>query len=319
MIGHMQIRTKHTIILVCKRWGHGTVRVIARVDLCRNIGADLQRRHLLPWSHLLYPNHPPSPFTHFLSCCHFFPFPLPLSIHSWGCFISSPLLIHDSLSVFLPDFDFFFLSSTPSCPLSLICFPNPSTIFLQFCLHLSPSLSRIVSDSLHLSGLPSFIHLKSQLMMNETSLPWAQTWVALWDSGQLPKGRSGLIPYSWAASTPVLLVLCISRDPSLSWHPIFKVNTFLFPHSNVSPISSLFSKQLITFLLPSPHDATRRVSYFSWNYPHTFFTTKAYFKTPSLHPSWWAPVVKAIAIECVAHGWAIYLGILAFPQYSKEK
>lgn len=132
----------------------------------------------------------------------------------------------------LPSRYFFFLSSTSSFFRSLICFPNPSTIFLQSCLHLSPSLSLIASPSLHLSGLSAFIHLKPQLMMNETNLPRAQTWVALWDSAQLPTGRSGLIPYSWAASTPVLLVVCNSRDPSLSWQSVFKV---LPPHSDFPP------------------------------------------------------------------------------------
>lgn len=165
------------------------------------------------------------------------------------------ILFQSSFQV-LMFFFVFFLSFKSSFSLSLIWFPNPSTIFLQFRLHLSPSLSRTVSPSLHLSGLSAFIHLKPQLMMNETNLPWAQTWVALWDSAQLPTGRSGLILYSWAASTPVLLVLCSSRDPSLSWQPFSKLKLF-FPHSYFSLISSLFSKQFIAILLPSPHDAAQ--------------------------------------------------------------
>lgn len=204
--------------------------VIAPIDLLRNISAHLQRR-CSSRSHLLH-----SSWTF-------------LAASSSSAVISSPsssvtfqsipkcvlsLQIHDSLSVFLPDFDSFFLASTLWCSFSLIF---PSTIILQFRRNLWPSLSHIVSPPLDLSGLSAFIHFKLQLMMNESNIPWAQTWVALWDSSQLPKGSSGLIPYSWAASTPVL-VLCISRDPSLSWH--LKVNFFFFSPQKISP---LFSKQ----------------------------------------------------------------------------
>lgn len=194
------------------------------IDLLRNISADLQRGYLLPrvtsspLTILLHPSPTqPSPAVISSPCSS-------LKFEYIFDYVVS-LLIHNSLSVFLLELDSF-SSSTPSCSLSLICFPNLSTIFLQFCLHLSLSISRIASPSLHLSGPSTFIHLKPQLMMNETNLPQAQTWVALWDSGQLLKGHSGLIPYSWAVPTTVLLVPCISRDPSFSWHLIFKVNTF---------------------------------------------------------------------------------------------
>lgn len=142
----------------------------------------------------------------------------------------------------------------------MISFPNPSTIFLQSLLRLPPPPP--LSPSLHLSGLSAFIHLKLQLMMNETNLPWAQTWVALWDSAQLPTGRPG--PNS-------LFMGCINTSPtiSLETHPSHGTTSFFSPpHSN----SSIFVLKS-AFLLPSA------LLYFCQIYPHTLFPPKAYFKT----------------------------------------
>ena len=226
MIGHMQIRAEGIIILICKRWGHVTVSVITYIDLLRNISADLQRRHLLPG----VTSSTPTTLLHLSpassSCCHFFALFIPhLSIHSRICFyLSTPFNSRFPFS--LPSRSrFFFIRhiivlsqlDLPPKPLNNLPPNLPSSVAFP--------LSRVASPSLHLSGRSAFIHLKPQLMMNETNLPWAQTWVALWGSGLLPKGSSGLIPYSWAASKRILLVLCISRDPSLSRHPIFKVNS----------------------------------------------------------------------------------------------
>lgn len=111
-----------------------------------------------------------------------------------------PLSSHDRLSVFLPDLFPFYsphtLNFQPPCQSSARSRGN---------FDLSPSYSD--SQFLYLSG---FIHFKPRLMMNEPNVPGAQTCAALWDSSQLAKGTLGLIPYSKAPSTPVLLICCTS-------------------------------------------------------------------------------------------------------------
>lgn len=116
------------------------------------------------------------------------------TFHSLRLLLSIPPLFHPSpshpsLSVFLslkfmiPFFQssfqisILFYPPTPSCSLGLICFLNPSTIFLPILPSsvATPPLPQRLKPSLHLSALSSFIHLKPQLMMNETNLPWAQT------------------------------------------------------------------------------------------------------------------------------------------------
>lgn len=206
---------KDIIILICKRWGHVWLHVL----ICRGTSVWIWKADTSCQSHL-------SPH---------FPF-----------FILPPFLIYDSMSVVLPDLDSFFLNPPHHHALSAWSAsqtPQQSSFNSAFICRL-PSPASSHPPFIPLVSL--FLHSpKPQLMMNETSLPWAQTWVALWDGGQLPKGSSGLIPYSWAASTPVLLVLCIPGDPSLWWHPTFKVNAFFSP---LTAISSLFLKQHFSFL-----------------------------------------------------------------------
>lgn len=62
--------------------------------------------------------------------------------------------------------------------LDLLSMPH---INLQFCLLLSFPPSCSCSSVFHLSV---FVHLKLQLMMNETNLPWAEARAALWDGVQ---------------------------------------------------------------------------------------------------------------------------------------
>lgn len=86
IIGHMQIRAKYIMMLLCKRWGH--------VTLCdwmywfaQEYQCGFVKEISPPRSHVLYSK--PSPFTRFLSCCHFFPsFISHLPIQYWLCFIS---------------------------------------------------------------------------------------------------------------------------------------------------------------------------------------------------------------------------------------
>lgn len=76
------------------------------------------------------------------------------------------------------------------------------------------------------------------------NIPRAQTWVALWDSGQLyPKEVSGLIPYSCAASTPVP-ALCVphhSHELKLSF-PQNDLTLLLKLHGAVKGKLSLLKK-----------------------------------------------------------------------------
>ncbi len=120
MIGHMQIRAKHVTHL--KRWGH----VIACIDLFRNISVDLQRRYLLPGvtsSTLAILLHL-SPASSQAVISSPSPFLLPLSIHSWVCFIFfSPFNSRFSFS--LPSRFWFFFILHIIMPSQLDLLPKP--------------------------------------------------------------------------------------------------------------------------------------------------------------------------------------------------
>lgn len=208
----MQIRAKHIIIIIiCKRLCHDTVCVCAFVSVCvlvcSSISVQIYKlgissHGVTSSTYTILLHLSPASSTVFIFVLISFSsfnsrFPFRLACSPWFFFFSSPQH-HLALSAWSPS-------------------QAPEQSFLQFCLHPSPSLSPASSHPPFISpvSLPSFT-LKLQLMMNEMNLPWAQTWVALWESAQLPPGHSGLILYSWAASTPVHPVLRDSRDPSLT-------------------------------------------------------------------------------------------------------
>lgn len=120
--------------------------------------------------------------------------------------IFSPVLIHVFLTVFYPNPIFLCVKS--SCSLSLICFQNPSVIFLHSCFHLLPFPTRTVSSSLHLSGVCASDRFKLRLMMNETTHPWGT------DLGSSVGWCSAT---HWTCGSDSLFMACTNTSPT-SWY-----------------------------------------------------------------------------------------------------
>lgn len=217
---HMQIRPEDIITVIWQKRGHDTVwlRVLIRsrisVHICKEGKSLLFRK---PFYSAPFPR------------CHYFFSTLPILRG-----VLSPQ-IKNSLSAFPPDLNSFS---------SFALWSSFSLIIPQFwgnfeAFPMPPHLPPLDPSAL--------VHFKPHLMMSDMNVPRAQTWVALWDSGQLyPKEVSGLIPYSCAASAPVP-ALCVPLTLTLSF-PQNDLALLLKRHGAVKRNLSLLNRKIASYV-----------------------------------------------------------------------